>query len=418
MWNTRYAPTKSFGTDAPSPDEGLAENSRQVEIYRMPLYSENRDLKLMQSRNLFNLSVAILFIAQWTVVAANPVDDTLVKLIQSEQAVGAQAYIGEDEILVFESNYGVRSIDDESPIDSETLFCIGSCSKPYASAVILSLVEEGDLELRSPISNILPEFSGPTIVESGESTRAPNLLELLSHRGGIYSQKRGMNRRQARWIRDFRYSLAESISGIAKESLMSEPGTEYAYSGAGYCVLGRVAEVKGGNSFEELFQAHIGKPLSFDRTTYFPQNGDSNVATGSLNGKVNPDTPHLSNPFRLPLIGGSLYSTVQESARFARMILQRGRFGETSVLASDSFSTYLSLPFQGQPYGLGWSIREENGRPTEISHSGSLASSRASMRINLDNGRYGIIFYTLANPAQSGEITRQLNRALIQMVRQ
>ena len=40
------------------------------------------------------------------------------------------------------------------------------------------------------------------------------------------------------------------------------------------------------------------------------------------------------------------------------------------------------------------------------------------MRIILDNGRYGIVFYTLAKPAQSGQITQQLNRALIQMVRQ
>ena len=227
-----------------------------------------------------------------------------------------------------------------------------------------------------------------------------------------------MNRRQAKWIRDFRISLAESVIGIGKDSLLGEPGTEYAYSGAGYCVLGRVAEVKSGNSFEELFQAHIGKPLSFDRTTYFPQYEDSNVATGSLNGKVNPATPHLSNPFRLTLIGGSLYSTVQESARFARMILQRGRFGNESVLERETFDSYLSLPFEGHAYGLGWSIREENGRPIEIFHSGSLASSRASMRINLDNGRYGIVFYTLAKPAQSGQITQQLNRALIQMVRQ
>ena len=183
-------------------------------------------------------------------------------------------------------------------------------------------------------------------------------------------------------------------------------------------MIGRVAEVKGGNSFEELFQAHIGKPLSFDRTTYFPQNGDSNVAAGSLDGKTNTAAPHLSTPFRLPLIGGSLYSTVQESARFARMILQRGRFGNESVLDRETFDSFLSLPFEGQAYGLGWSILEENGRPTEISHSGSLASSRASMRINLDNGRYGIVFYTLVDPDQSGQITQQLNRALVRIVRQ
>ena len=418
MQNTRYAPTKSLGTDAPSPHEGLAENSREVEIYRMPSYSENRDLKLTNSRNLFNLGLAILFIAQWTAVVANPVDDTLVELIRSEQAVGAQAYIGEDEILVFERNYGVRSIDDKTPVDSETLFCIGSCSKPYASAAILSLVETGVLDLHSPISEVLPEFSNLIIAQSGKSSRAPNLLELLSHRGGIYSQKRGMNRRQARWIRDFRLPLSQSVSGIAKETLLAKPGIEYAYSGAGYCVLGRVVEVAVGDSFEEVFQHRIGQPLSFRRTTYFPERGDRNVAAGSFKGKVNPATPHLSNPFRLPLIGGSLYATGQESSRFARMILQRGQFGNKQVLTPDTLRSFLSLPFEGHPYGLGWSIRDENGRAIELSHSGSLASSRASMRINLDNGRFGIVFYTLANPTQSQEITKQLNRALIQMVRQ
>jgi len=368
---------------------------------------------------LSSLQNAIVFLGFLlpTLVFSNPIDSVLDRLMKDGQIVGAQVYIGEDDITVFERNYGVRSIDDKTPINSETLFCIGSCSKPYASAVILSLVEMGELDLQSPVSEILPAFSHPKIARTGKTSRPPNLLELLSHRGGIYSQKQGMNRRQARWIRDFGVSLAESVDGISKEPLLSQPGTEYAYSGAGYCILGRVAETQTNNSFEEILQERIGQPLSFRRTTYFPKREDRNIASGSLNQGINPATPHLSKPFRLPLIGGSLYSTVQESSRFARMILQRGRFGEASVLAPGSFASYLSLPFEGQPYGLGWSVREDNGRATEISHSGSLASSRASMRINLDNGRYGLVFYTLADPAQSREITQELNQALIQVAR-
>ena len=373
----------------------------------------------MMRKPLSSLQNAIVFLGSLlpTLVFSNPIDSVLDRLMKDGQIVGAQVYIGEDDITVFERNYGIRSIDDKTPINSETLFCIGSCSKPYASAVILSLVEMGELDLQSPVSEILPAFSHPKIARTGKTSRPPNLLELLSHRGGIYSQKQGMNRRQARWIRDFGVSLAESVDGISKEPLLSQPGTEYAYSGAGYCILGRVAEAQTGNSFEEILQERIGQPLSFRRTTYFPKREDRNIASGSLNQGINPATPHLSKPFRLPLIGGSLYSTVQESSRFARMILQRGRFGEASVLAPDSLASYLSLPFNGQPYGLGWSIREENGRATEISHTGSLASSRASMHINLDNGRYGLVFYTLANPAQSREITQRLNQALIQVVR-
>ena len=106
------------------------------------------------------------------------------------------------------------------------------------------------------------------------------------------------------------------------------------------------------------------------------------------------------------------------SARFARMILQRGRFGNESVLDRATFDSILSLPFESQSYGLGWSIREENGRPTEISHSGSLASSRASMQINLDNGRHGTVFYMLVEQDQSGQVTQQLNRAIIRTIRQ
>ena len=99
-------------------------------------------------------------------------------------------------------------------------------------------------------------------------------------------------------------------------------------------------------------------------------------------------------------------------------ILQRGRFGNESVLDRVTFDSILSLPFEGRAYELGWSIGEENGRPTEIYHSGSLASSRASMRINLDNGRYCIVFYALVEPDQSGQITQQLNRAIIRTIRQ
>ena len=72
--------------------------------------------------------------------------------------------------------------------------------------------------------------------------------------------------------------------------------------------------------------------------------------------------------FRLPLIGGSLYSTVQESARFARMILQRGRFG-TKASWTEKLSI-LSFPFLSKAKLTGWvGILEENGRLTEISHS-------------------------------------------------
>lgn len=365
-----------------------------------------------------NLTARILICSLCIIARLGAAPETLekaiVELIESQEILGAQALVGENDLISLELNVGQRSALDDDSVDSDTLFCIGSCSKPYASATIVSLAQKGQLDLDVSIDQTLQAFSETRILDSDLNVGPPNLRQLLAHRAGIYSQKRGMNRQQARWIRDFRLTLEQSVAGIAKEALIFEPESEYAYSGAGYCVLGRVAEVATGNAFEALFQSELGAPLAFERTSYFPDANDPNIATGSIKGRPNPATPHLSKHFNLPLIGGSLYSTARECSRFARMILQRGRFGEHEVLSLESIDTFLSLPYEGQPYGLGWSVKSENGRPVQISHSGALASSRATIRIDLDTGRYAIVLYTLTDPSGSAETQRAINQAIIQ----
>lgn len=370
-----------------------------------------------QTRRLFFLFLSFGFsVTFFTQGFSNGIDElekTLRNLVGSDSILGAQVFVGESDRTLFESNFGTRSLENSLPVNSDTLFCIGSCSKPFASATVFALVQNNQLNLDTPIDEWLPHFTKPEIVNRGTSQRAPNLRELLAHRGGIYSQKRGMNRRQSRWIRDFKLTLEEAVDGIAKEDLIFEPGTDYAYSGAGYCVVGRVAEVATGHSTENLFQQNLARSLGLARTTYFPNPSDPNIATGSAKGRSNPTTPHLSHPFRLPLIGGSLYSTARDTSRFARMILERGRFGTRTILEPETFKNFLSLPFDGKAYGMGWSIRRENNRPVEISHTGSLASSRATIRINLDTGRYAIVFYTLIDPSVSSTAGQTVNRTII-----
>ncbi len=344
--------------------------------------------------------------------------EAIANLVDNGAILGAQVIVGEGDQFLYEGSFGIRSAKDPELINARTQFCIGSCSKPFASATLFVLAQKSQLSLDTPIDEWLPQFAKPNIAGSEISTRSPNLLELLAHRGGIYSQKLGMNRRQARWIRDFRLTLEDAVNGITREELIYQPGAEYAYSGAGYCVLGRVAEVDSGQSFETLFQQSIAQPLQLTRTSYFPDPEDPNVATGSVEGNLNPTTPHLSSPFKLPLIGGSLYSTARDTSRFARMILERGRFGDRTILEPESFNNYLALPFEGRAYGMGWSIRKENDRTVEISHTGSLASSRASLRIHLDTGRYIIVFYTLTDPSVSLRTGQSVNRAIVTTLKQ
>ena len=80
-------------------------------------------------------------------------------LVDSGKLVGAQLAIGHEDQILLNRNYGVRSIEDDTLVDSETLFCIGSCSKPIASAVVMTLVDDGILVLDRSIDVWLSGFS-------------------------------------------------------------------------------------------------------------------------------------------------------------------------------------------------------------------------------------------------------------------
>lgn len=343
---------------------------------------------------------------------------TLNALVKSGKIVGAQAVVGRGDRILIDHAVGRTVPGGGQKVNAETLFCIGSCSKPFASAAILSLVEDQKLELEQPVGKYLPAFDQLELPNNQRSRRAPTMTELLAHRSGIYSQQNGMTQRQARWIRDYDQTLEESVEGISREPLISPPGTEFAYSGAGYCVAGRVAEVVAGKPIEQIFQKRIAVPLRLKRTTFFPDKRDSNIAAGGRDGTANPTTPHLTEPeLRLALVGGSLYSTARETARFLRMVVGRGKSGRNVVLKRDSWTTWTSRPYSDGTYGFGWYVTSPspNKQPVVLSHSGSLASSRSNVRVVLSTGAYSAVHYTLAG--NGGDAEQTIKNAITNAIR-
>ncbi len=332
-------------------------------------------------------------------------------LIDNGMLVGAQLAVGHEEQILLNKNFGVRSIEDDTLVDSETMFCIGSCSKPIASAVVMTLADDKILSLDEGIDTWLPAF-GNLKTSDGVVTRAPNMAELLNHHSGIYSQKKGMTRKQSKWIRDFRLTLKESVDAIAKEPLYALPGSEYAYSGAGYCVLGRVAEVAAEQAFEQLLQARLCEPLGLEHTSYFPSRENENVASGSMNGKNNRTTPHLWQPFQLPLIGGSLYSTSTDSLIFLQSVWKQASSHDEILMCREQFKDYTTPMRENQRYAFGWGQMMANGKPFGISHSGALASSRALFQINLEKGVYLTLLYTVSGTSSMDEVKKGIGNVV------
>lgn len=346
---------------------------------------------------------------------AQPLGDFLDQLLADGRIVAAQAVVAEHGDILLEHCVGTLSVESVREVDPETLFCIGSCSKAIAAGVIMRLVDEGKLNLDEPIDSYLPNFSALRVVGGEPAVRAPTLRELLCHRSGIYSQKRRITPAQTLLIRDFRQTLREAVDAIAKEPLFAQPGAEFGYSGAAYCVIGRVAEVAADEDYERVFQAQLAAPLRLKRSTYFPSPGDKNVAAGAMSQgqrlQTNPKTPHLYGAdLRFPLIGGSLYSTARETTRYAQLIAGQGCIDSNRLLSEQAWNELVGQQ-AGQLYGLGWRLVLRNGRTIELSHDGALASSRSKMRIDLQTGRSAVVHYTVTDPDDK-QIVEALDRVV------
>ena len=333
--------------------------------------------------------------------SVRPLVDALEKGIKDGRAIGAQIVVGDRDGIIADKCLGTRGPGDPAAVDCETRFCIASCSKPLAAACLLKLVADKKLTLDDRVDRWIPAFRDPRLAD-GKAARAPTVRELLAHRGGVFSQHEGISPKQNQLIRDWRQTLADAVGAIAAEPLVAPPGDRHAYSGAGYCVAGRVAEIAAGADFDRLLRDTLATPLGLKRTGYFLDKGDANVAVGGQRRgdrtTPHPVSPHLcGEAHRFALVGGGIYSTATDIAAFACMVLARGRRGDAVVLPAEAIQEYLKPQFRDQRYGLGWALESgPGGQATRVFHTGALAGYRGVVQVDLERGLYVIVLATLA----------------------
>lgn len=353
----------------------------------------------------------------------NRLDKLVSNGIEQGILVGAQVAVGSTSDTSKTKSYGLIEPRSTLAVNNETQFCIGSCSKPIAAACIVTLRDRGQLRFEQPIDKWVTEASQWELVNGQSLNRVPNMKDLLAHRAGIYSQIASpMTASQTRAIRDFELSLEDSVKIIQQQKLISQPGEKFAYSGAGYCLAGYVAEKVTSKRFEDLLQERICLPLEMKHTTYFPDHKKAaNIACPGARGRngkliTHPGAPHLlGKELKFPLIGGSLYTSASDTGLFASMILNHGKNARKQVLSREAWQSMTSRQFPNQRYGLGWNLTLRNGQATALQHTGALLGYRGLIHIDLEKKRYAIVYWTLSNIKAARN--KQFSRALQQAVR-
>ena len=282
--------------------------------------------------------------------------------------------------LVFARGYSWAGANSP-PTRPESLFRIASLSKPVTSAAVLKLVEDGKLRLDEKVIDILP-FGYPEGRHPDPNQRAVTVLHLLQHLGG-------WDRNEAfdPMFQDERISQAldvplpishaDIITFMNGQPLQHEPGTEYAYSNYGYCLLGRVIEQRTAMAYDRYVKKKVLRPLGIVGMrlgrSKLEHRAPGEVTYESKRGGVY-GAFNLEN---MDSHGGWLASA-PELARFA------AAFDDPQncpILSAESIATMFALPETIDPdkyergerfYACGWSVRDYGNGRRNTWHTGSL----------------------------------------------
>ncbi len=292
---------------------------------------------------------------------------------------GAMLVLHRGEVI-FREAFGVADLQTGTPFAIDAPCRLASVTKPFTATLFALLVGEGKCGWDDPVDRYLPEMTALRLRGQGRAARAPTLRELLSHTAGFP----GNNERRSGAV-PVRGdgTLAGMVAEIARAGLIAEPGTAYAYSGFGYMVAGRAAEVITGREFGALLAERLLKPMGAGGAVFLPS---ASAAVRSrlptmydrTDGGLAPagggegETAGLA----FPNPGGGLVATLDDVGRFLLLHRNRGIAGGGGrLVAAETLEVlYRPQPATGREgYGLGFNVLRSDARGVgdRLRHAGA-----------------------------------------------
>jgi uncharacterized protein YbbC (DUF1343 family)/CubicO group peptidase (beta-lactamase class C family) len=262
----------------------------------------------------------------------------------------------EREGAAFLAVHGERSlVPTREKMTRDTIFDVASLTKVVATApAVMKLVERGEIQLTDPVPKYIPEFSG-------QGKEKITIQQLLTHTSGL---RPGIAVRPA-WSGSDR-----AIRMAGAETVQWSPGSAFGYSDIDFLLLAEVVRRVSGRSFEEFVRTEIFEPLNMRDTGFAPDSAEVEriAPTEPANGEMLRGTVHDPTARYMGGVAGhaGLFSTIDDLAKYSRMLINGGESDGTRVLASETVRRMTSVQTPEavpERRGLGWDIDSAYSRP-------------------------------------------------------
>ncbi|MBD3290420.1 serine hydrolase [candidate division KSB1 bacterium] len=290
----------------------------------------------------------------------NIASDIIKEAIDRGDIPGAVLLVTRKGHIVLRHAFGKSQlVPEEREMQPGMIFDMASITKPVATATsIMILVERGEIRLWDKVKAYIPEFS-VYIDEEGNEAADARLWHLLTHTSGLlpYANAKKIEEKYGSPC-----PLDSMAVYIAKLDKTCPPGTEFHYSCLGFITLANIIKRVTGMPVDQFSEKHIFQQLGMKHTFYTPPEKfrDRCVPTEVIDSK--PLIGVVHDPLAR-LQGGisgnaGLFSTADDMAIFAQMMLQGGVFNDVRILSPLTVermtSVFPEVKFSGR--GLGWDL--------------------------------------------------------------
>ncbi|MBU5350481.1 serine hydrolase domain-containing protein [Paenibacillus lautus] len=252
-------------------------------------------------------------------------------------------------VITVSGQEGVNDMEGKKPLTKDTMYAIGSTSKVFTAAAVMKLVDEGKINLDTPVVQYIPEF---TMKDERYKKITPRML--LNHSSGL----QGGSLNNAFLFEDNDPHAHDTLlKQLSTQNLKADPGAFSVYCNDGFTLAEILVEKVSGKDFTAFIHQYFTEPLDLNHTKTSQDNLDLSQMAGLYFPTHQGQLPNET----VNVIGtGGIYSTAEDLVQFAQIFTgeAEGILSDKSVKAMEQEEYKKGLwPEDADnsfDYGLGW----------------------------------------------------------------
>lgn len=330
---------------------------------------------------------------QNTPFSAHPKSSAALELLRAHvakiHAPAISAAVAIDGKIVWAGAVGWANIEKQIPATVDTQFRIGSSSKAVTATLLAKMVQDGIINLDTPISHYYPQLPNPQwekLTPRQLASHTSGLPDYIDNYGDIWGWYYlfKLNKRYA--------SVRESLEVFDDTSLLFEPGSQFHYASFNTVLQSAVLETVAGESFLETMRKQVFIPLQMNATAAEYELPEKNSLAGFY---WNHDGQHPA--YRVwqkvdlshRLAGGGFISTPSDMVKLGSAWLDDGFIAPETRKLFWQPQTLADGAVNEENYALGWrwkDYEDENGKVSNANHGGISRGSQSWFMVIPDKG--------------------------------